>query len=193
MRSYILGKLLILIVLVGFFSPVLNAEDTRSIPLDMYLIIDGSTALENSKSDAIAWINNQIIDRILIEGDNISIWAAGDTAQMIFSGTISDSDGKKGIKDKLLTLDTEGNIADFAGAIREVSTRVSQTPQTRMAYTMLITASAEGLRPVLSGGSQSLLRWFRSERYERWQVLILAPDIGTKVQQAAANYMNAFR
>ena len=191
MRINIFGKLVILIILVSFYSPVLKAEDSRTIPLEMNLIIDGSTALKNSKNDTVAWISAQVVDRILKEGDKITVWVAGDKAQVVYSDTISNSDGKKGIKDKLSALDTEGKTADFAGALRDASARVSQTPQSRLAYTMLITASAEGLRPVLTGNSQGLLRWFRSEKYERWQVLIVAPDIGQKVQQAARAYMSS--
>ena len=192
MRSNILGKLLILIVLVGFFSPVLKAEDRRSIPLDMYLIIDNSAALRNSKNDTVAWINEQVVDRILMEGDKITIWAAGDTAQVVYSDTISASGDKNAIKDRLQALDAGGRTADFSGALRDAQARSSQTAgdRSRISYTMLVTASAEGLEPTLAGGSQGLLRWFRSEKYERWQVLIVA-DIGRRVQQAAAAYMSS--
>ena len=188
-------KLFILIVLVGFLSPVLHAGDGRTIPLDMYLIIDASSSLQNSKNDTVAWINEKVIDRILTEGDKVTIWTAGDKAQMIYSETLSGTAGKKEIKDKLLALNTGGKTADFSGALRDVLSRISQTAgsRSRLSYTMLITSSAEVLEPTLTGGAQGLLRWFRSEKYERWQVLIVAPDIGGKVQQAAAGYMSSLR
>ena len=176
--------LLILTVLV-IFVVSLNAEDKRIIPMDMYLIIDGSSALKNSKEGAVSWINEQVVDRILIEGDRITVWNAGEKAQIIYSETISASSGKGPLKDTLQTLDTEGKTADFPGALSEVLPRVSQTPKDRLSYTMLITASAEGLEPVLRNGSQNLLRWFRSERYERWQVLIIGLDIGQRARTAA--------
>ena len=187
-------KLFILIILVSFI-PLLNAEDRRIIPLDMYLIVDGSSSLENSKSDTIAWINSQVVDRILMEGDRITIWTAGDRAQLIHSGTITAAagGGKSELKGKLQALELRGKNADFSGALRELTTRVSQTASNRLAVAMLVTASAEGLEPVLTGSSQGLLRWFRSEKYERWQVLVVAPDIGKKVQQAAGAYMSSIR
>jgi hypothetical protein len=191
MRSTILGKFFALVVLTGVLSPVLEAEDRRSIPLDMYLIIDNSAALRNSKNDTVSWINANVVDRILMEGDRITVWAAGDRAQIIYSDTISGFDGKKEIKDKLLTLDASGSSADFSGALTDVQSRLSQTTGGRLPYTMLITGSAEGLEPALAANSQGLLRWFRSERYERWQVLIVAPDIGRRVRQAAAAFMNS--
>ena len=187
MRSF-----LILIVLVSFLFP-LSAEDKRTIPVDMYLIIDGSSSLQSFKSDAVNWINERVIDRILMEGDKITIWTAGDNAQLIYSDTIVSSAGKAGIKDKLGAITTGAKTADFSGALKEAASRVSQTSQDRLAITMLITASAEGLEPVLTGSAQGLFRWFRSEKYERWQVLIVAPDIGKKVQQNAVAYMGSRR
>jgi hypothetical protein len=180
-------KLLILIILVSF-SPFIGAQD-RTIPLDMYLIIDGSQSFQNAKNDAVAWLNSQVIDRILMEGDTISIWSAGESSGIIHSGQVTG--GKTDIKDKLQTLKTDGKTADFSGALREAASRGSQTPQSRLSYTMLITASAEGLEAALTGSNQGLFRWSRSERYERWQVLIVAPDIAPRVRDAAASYMNA--
>ena len=191
MKSTILQKSLLLTILVSFL-PLLNAEDRRTIPLDMYLIIDGSSALKNPKNDAVTWINRQLVDRILIEGDRITVWSAGDRARVIYSDTITAS-GKSALKEKLNALETGGKTADFSGALREVLPKVSQTPRDRLAYTVLITASAEGMEPALTGSSQNLFRWFRSEKYERWQVLVVAPDIGPKVKQSAAAYMSSIR
>ena len=192
MRSEILRKLFILTILVNF-APLLNAEDKRTIPLDMYLIIDGSSDLKNYKEDAVSWINQQVVDRILIDGDRITVWNAGNKAELIYSETISDSSGKNELKDKLMALDTEGETADFASALREVLPRLSQTPKDRLTYTMLITSSAKGMGDAFRGSSQSLFRWFRSEKYEHWQVLVVAPDIGEKVQQSAQAYMRSIR
>ena len=182
---------LTLALLAAFLAP-LGAEDVRAIPLDMYLIVDGSSALQNSKNDTIAWINQQVVDRILADGDRLTIWAAGDRAQVIYSDTVSAA-GKAGIKEKLRALDTGGKTADFSGALGEASSRLPGTASDRLAVTMLITGSAENLEPALAKNAQGLLRWFRSEKYERWQVLIVAPDLGKKVQQAGAAYMSALR
>ena len=190
MKSKFLRIFFILVILAGFI-PRLKAEDRRVIPLDMYLIIDGSESLKNPKNDIITWINEQVVDRILLDGDKITIWTAGEKAQVLFSDTISGSGGKNQIKDKLKALESTGKTTDFSGALRDASARVSQTPQGRLSYTMLITASARGLESALSGNAQGLLRWFRSEKYGGWQVLVVGPDIGRKVQQSAAAYISS--
>ena len=189
----IIRKLYFLTVLLIFLPVFLTAEDKRIIPLDMYLIIDDSSSMQASKNDAIGWINEQVIDRILADGDKITIWTAGDKAEINYSDTISGDAGKKTVKDKLLAMGSEGKTADFTGALIDAASRISQTPRDRLSYTMLITASAEGLEPVLTGNSPGNLKWFRSEKFQRWQVLVVAPDIGGKVQQAAAAYMRTLR
>ena len=181
-----------LIILVSFLG-ILWADDLRKVPMDMYLIVDGSTSFQSAKSDAIAWVNGQVVDRILMEGDRITIWSAGDRAQIVYSAEVSSTGVKTEVKDRLLALSTDGRTSDFSGALRELEPRLLQTAQNRISYTMLITASAGGLESVLTGSSSDMLKWFRSEKFQRWQAFVLAPDIGSKASQAAIDYMNSQR
>jgi hypothetical protein len=190
MRSNILLLFTIFGILAGF-SPAINAEDKRNLPLDVYLIIDGSESMKNLKNDALAWINRQIIDKILIAGDQINVWTAGDKPELIHSGEVSASGVSSETKEKIANFSVTGKKADFSGALRDAAARAAKTPQNRLAYTVLITASAEGMVGSFSGNG--LFRWFRSEKYERWQALIFDPNIGPKVQQAARSYMNSQR
>jgi hypothetical protein len=188
MKSYNMRIFLSFIFFVAVL-PLLNAQNNRTMPLDMFLIVDGSSFMENSKNDVLTWINDQVIDRILVDGDKITIWSAADEAQVIYSADVSEK-VKSEIKDILKLMETKGKTPDFSGALRDAASKASGLDRSRMSITMLITASAEGLRPAMAGGSQSPLRWYRSERYERWQVLIVAPNIGQKVRQAALSFMN---
>jgi hypothetical protein len=195
MRNSNLFRITILIVLVGF-SPLLNAEDSRTIPLDMYLIIDGSQAFQNAKNDVITWANAQVVDRILAEGDSIAIWTAADASSLVYQSVVSSgisSGGKSAIKDTLTSLTANGQSADFAGALKDAAAMAFRAPDDRLSCTMLVTASAEGLGNALTEDSRNLFKWFRSERYERWQVLIVAPGIEPKVREAAASYMRSAR
>jgi len=192
MRVTFIRKIFILVILAGGLS-LLNAQDRRTIPLDMYLIIDGSSALEQSRTEIMTWINEQV-DRILMDGDRITIWAAGDSARIIHSATISGDAGRREIMESLRALETRGQTADFSGALMDLASRLPQTPgRNRLSYSMLITASAAGLQPALTGGAQQLLRWSRSEKSARWQALVVAPNIGGRVQQAVAAYMSSQR
>jgi len=178
------------IAFFAIFLPRLDAQDSRSIPMDLYLIIDGSQAFQASKTGAIAWINEMVVDRLLLEGDRVSVWAAGESAELVYSGAIPASGEKDDLKAQLAALTATGRAADFAGALRNVHSGISGD---RLSYTLLVTASAGGLERAIAGDTQGLFRWFRTERYEQWQVLAIAPDIGGKVSQAAAAYMNSLQ
>jgi hypothetical protein len=190
MQTCKVGKFLAFALLIVFL-PRLSAEDKRSIPLDFYIIIDGSEAFQSSKTNAIAWINENVVDRLLLDGDKISVWAAGDRAELVYSGDVSASGGNGAIKDRLLSIGATGKSADFSGALRNVNALVSGAAGGRLPYTMLVTASAGGLESALAADAQGLFRWFRTEKHEQWQVLVVAPDIGRKVNQAALAYMNS--
>ena len=192
MRYFNDRKVFILIILVMFFG-TLNAEDRRTIPMDMYIIVDGSSSFQAVKSEAVAWVNQQIVDRILLEGDKITIWSAGDSAQIVYSAELSSPSGKNEIKNFLMNLVTEGRTSDFSGALRDLEPRLSAAQQNRLTYTVLITASAGGLESVITGNASAMLRWFRSEKFQRWQAYVLAPDISRNVSQAASDYMNSQR
>jgi hypothetical protein len=190
---------IILIILVLFSSFLkadpnsLLADDKRVIPLDLYLVIDSSESINGVKDEALTWVYSNVVDRLLVEGDKITIWSAGDSARIIHNGEITASGGKQEIRDLLQNLVTNGKGADFPGALRDLAGRVSQTDQNRLSYTVLVTSSAGGLESALTGSSQTLLRWSRSEKYSGWQVLVAAPGIAPKVQQAALNYMSSQR
>jgi hypothetical protein len=186
-------RFLIILIILVVFSSFLNADDKRIIPLDLYLVIDCSESINSVKNDALAWVSSKVVDRLLIEGDKVTIWSASDKAQIIHSGEISASSGKREITDLLQNLAANGKTADFPGALADVAARVSQTGQNRLAYTVIVTSSAGGLESTLTGSSQPLLRWSRSEKYSGWQVLVAAPDIAPKVRQAALDYMSSQR
>jgi len=193
MRGTILRKIFIFVILVGGLS-LLSAQDRRNIPLDMYLIIDASSALELSRNEILTWIHEQVVDRILMDGDRITIWAAGDSARVIHSATISGDAGKREIRERLQALEARGDTPDFSGALRDLASRLPSTPnRNRLSYSMLIAASASGLHATLTGNAQHLLRWSRSEKSSRWQALVIAPNIGGRVQQATAAYMSSQR
>jgi len=183
---------LILIILVGF-SSFLKADDKRVIPLDLYLVIDCSESINSVKNDAFDWVYSNVVDRLLLEGDKVTIWSAGDRAQIVHNGEISASGGKEEIRDLLQNLATNGKSADFSGALLDLEPKVSGTGQSRLPFTVLVTSSAARLEDALTGSSRPLLRWSRSEKYSGWQIIITATDIAPKVRQAAASYISSQR
>jgi hypothetical protein len=181
-------KTITIFLLFLIISGFLQAQDHRSMPLDLYLIIDASEKFRETRDESAAWINEQIIERLLQEGDRLVIWSAGDTATIIHTETIGAS--KEEAKNKVASLDTRGRSADFGGALREASSRAAAGGANRLSMTLLISGSAETLASSLGAGS-GLCRWSRVEQYSRWQALVIAPAIGDKVRRAAAAFMSS--
>jgi hypothetical protein len=167
---------------------LLFSEDVRNRPLDMYLIIDGSSHLEGVKDAALGWISGELVDAILQEGDRLTIWSAGDKARIVFEETLGAA-GKEGIKEKLKALDTRAASPDFPGALREAAqVRARRAGPGRISYTLLVSGTAGGLGASLSGSSLNLIRYSRVEEFKGWRTLVVAPEIETKVKQAAAAF-----
>jgi hypothetical protein len=189
MKVTIRKKSHILWAFFAFLMPgLLHAADKRSLPLDLFLIVDGSSTLASAKNDAVAWLSREYIDRILIEGDTLNIWSAGDKAQLVYTETMGAK--KDAAKDKLKALDTSGKTPDFISALKEAAAKAGPQDGKRLKVTLVITGSAEAFAPTLEGSSASLLRWSRVEESSRWQALMVAPGIGDKVHRAALAYMS---
>jgi hypothetical protein len=189
-------KLIKRILLIGwggllfFCLPgLLRAEDKRTMSLDLYLIVDGSSLHKNAKSETVAWIKTELIDRILQEGDSLTIWSAGDRVEILYSGSIGAQ--KDEAKKKLDSLDTSGKKSDFSGALREAAAKAAQNSQggKRMELTMVVGGSAEALAEDIGGKNANLFRWSRVEVFSHWQVLVVDSTIGSRVRSAAAAYM----
>jgi hypothetical protein len=175
---------------MAFLLPAfLQAQDIRTIPLDVYLIVDGSSQTPGAKNEIAAWIGEQLIDRILKDGDSLTLWSAGPKAQILFSSVLGGANGKDAAKAKLVSLDASDGVPDFAGALKDAAARAALGGSGRMRYTLLVSASAGALAPALTGKDAYLFRWSRVEDYSRFRVLVVAPDIHAKVRQAAAAYM----
>jgi hypothetical protein len=160
----------------------LFAADVRTIPLDMYLIIDGSSHIEASKNEAIAWLSGEIIDRYVQNGDRLTIWSAGEQINMIYSDTVSGG-STDAVKEKLKSLDTGAKQADFPAALKAASAKVADND--RISYTLLLSGSASGLAPSVMGNT---LRYSRIAQFNGWQALVVAPEIASRVQKAAQSY-----
>ncbi|MDR2476212.1 MAG: hypothetical protein LBD18_00290 [Treponema sp.] len=181
MKNCFSGKILFtLIALSGLFP--LYGEDRRSSPIAVNLIVDGSSALGGVMDAVSAWVSGSVLDRILQDGDRVTVWIAGGEAKIAYSDTITGSGGKDTIKKALTTIPAQGDTADFAGALRDAASRNSGGGIT---YTLLISASTAALSPTLLGANASLVRFSRVEEFRGWRAMVIALNIDSKVRRAA--------
>ncbi|MDR1900874.1 MAG: hypothetical protein LBQ88_01135 [Treponema sp.] len=184
-RKIILGGGL---VLSAFFPCLLGALDSRKTPVDMYLIVDGSLFMKETKEDAFKWLNREIIDNILQEGDSLSIWKAGDSAELIYTGYLKDNSEREKLKGLLQSFKNEDLRADFESALRDAVRRSGGKTGKRFVYTVLIGGVGSALSPD-ENISDGLFRYSRVEEFSGWRVLHIATGIQSQVKQAADAFM----
>jgi len=173
-----------LILAVFICLAPLDGADTRSTPINVNLIIDGSSSLSAVKDEIISWVLSRL-DTILVEGDNVMVWSAGSQARVIYSGRINSAADKEAVKNSIRQISGSGNTADFSGALREASSRQSSG----FSYTMLISASGASLSSVLSSPQANLLRFSRVEEFPGgWRALVVGLNIDARVRRAATAF-----
>ncbi|MDR2398102.1 MAG: hypothetical protein LBD74_05000 [Spirochaetaceae bacterium] len=186
---------LLVVGLAGLlFSTRVGAEDkrtspgdTRSIPLELFLIIDGSAALSSVQDEVVRWLHEQVVDRILREGDTFTVWLAREKGEAIFSERLRGVGDKARIKRVLQALPLQEGSVNFAVPIREATARSQRS--SALTYTLLISGYASGPTPSLGGDAVGLLRFTRVEEFSGWRATVVGLGINSRVRQAAAAYM----
>lgn len=170
----------------------LLAEDApaaaRAVPMDMYLVVDGSTALKNGRERALQWLCDYAVDGLLREGDRLHIWIAGKTAERIFSETLDEEHTKDSVKTLLRGITLKAVKPDYAGALRDVSGMTAAVGEGRITYTLLI--SGAGGSSTAGQQLTSLLRYSRAQEFSGFRAIVTDPGIGPMVREAASAYMN---
>ena len=163
-------------------------------PINVNLIIDGSSALAGAKEDIIAWVSDHL-DQVLADGDTITVWNAGAAASVVYTGTINGGSGREDVRKSIGDLSAFGDIADISGALAAVDAQIKTKEQIReqgsiFSYTLLISASPSALISLLSGPQANLLRFSRVEEFSGWRAIVVGLNLDTKVRRAAANFIN---
>jgi hypothetical protein len=182
---------LFFLIFGGLLSP-LFAGSGRSLPLDIFLIIDGSAALEQGRDKALGWLCGRVVDGLLQEGDRLTIWVAAEKAEELYSGGVTGNETKETIKALIRAIPAKDKDADFSGALREAAKREqanSGRDSERLAYTLLIGGMAAGYNSLAGRETLDFLRYSRFEDFSAWRAVTVAPGIEADVKNAAAAFM----
>jgi len=179
-----LTRFVLPLVLAVFYclTPLYGADSQRP-PIDINLIIDGSQAFSDSREEIASWICSRL-DQILADGDRVTIWSAGASAKVVYSGSINSNADSEAAKKIVRELSASGNSVDFAGALKEAASRQSSS----YSYTLLISASQEALSYILSSSNANLLRFSRIEEFSSWRALVVGLNLETRVRAAASAF-----
>jgi threonine synthase len=167
--------------LLAVYSTVYLGSNTRSSPIDVYVIVDSSSAMERGKEEATAWLCKTLIDDMLLTGDQIWVWTAGDKPNLVYSGSLGN---KETVKAVIRSIRLEGNRADYRGALEEARTKAVKS--NRITYTLLISGSGAKDPPSVEAESAGLLRYSRVENFSGWRILTIGLDLDSKVRRTSA-------
>jgi hypothetical protein len=179
-------------LMFGCLLSPLFAAAGRLLPVDIFLIIDGSVALRQGRNEALDWLCDHVVDGLLQEGDRLTIWIAGEKPEELYSGGMAGNETKETVKTLIRAIPAKDKSADFPGALREAAKRRginSGRDSERLACTLLISGMAAGYNSLSGKEMPDFLRYSRFEEFSAWRAVTVAPGIEADVKNAAAAFM----
>ncbi|MDR2210141.1 MAG: VWA domain-containing protein [Spirochaetaceae bacterium] len=173
--------------LVFAFLTLNLGADIRTIPIDVYIIVDSSSAMERGREEAVSWLCTAVMDGLLQQGDGLWIWTAGEKPELVYSGTLGSD--KEAPKTLIRSITFRGDTADYRGALREAQSAIARRSG-RISYTLLISGSGAKDPPSREAESAGLLRYSRVESFAGWRVLTIGLDLSPRIRQSRSYYMN---
>jgi len=180
-----LKNIKILLPLVSLFFLIISPVYAQRAPIDVNLIIDGSSSLTSVKNEITTWVNTRL-DQILSDGDRVTVWSAGSQSKVIYSGKMDAAADRDAVKKSIRDLLPAGSNPDFSGALRDASSRQSAG----YSYTLLISASPAALSSLLSGRQAGYLRFSRVEEFSNWRALVVGLNLESRVKKSAAAFFS---
>ncbi|GHU12931.1 hypothetical protein FACS1894161_2190 [Spirochaetia bacterium] len=168
---------------------------TRRVPLDVYVIIDSSTAMGRGKNEAVSWVCDAVLGGTVQNGDRLNLWTAGEKPALLYSGEIS-ADTREDAKKLVRNIRFQDGSADYRGALNQARTQIlagteysGRSADGRLSYTLLVSGANPKDPPVKEAESAGLLMYSRVENFSGWRVLTVGLDVGVKVRQNTSTYM----
>lgn len=178
---------------LGIASPArLYAENVRSGTIDAYILIDASKAMENTGEMALNWVNNALVNDILIPGDRVQIWSITEEAELLFNDTLENEDDVARLSSTIRSIQFTASSADYAAALRKaVQAESSRQNRDRIAFALLIEGYDDSGKTIEStyGDIAKLLRYSRVDDYPGWKAITVGLGIEPRVKAATASYM----
>jgi len=181
-RHYLKIMKALLPLLFAVFFSLTNAYAQRD-PIDINLIIDSSSSLAAVKDAVIEWVSSRL-DQILVAGDRVTVWSAGQSAGVIYTGRMDSSADREAVRTSIRNINPSGDAADFIGALTDASSKQSSP----YSYTLLVSASAPALSSLITGPNGDLLRFSRIEEFSSWRAIVVGLNLGARVSRAASAF-----
>jgi hypothetical protein len=167
------------------------AEDVRSGPINLYLIIDTSSSLSSHYAEALSWIRSTVFESILQKDDMITIISAGSTTQILSDITFTGPESSQGLEKSLQSIRLQDTFANLAGAIREAKQRdLTKSHINSLGVALLITGtdSKTAVYEKNNKELEDLLRYSKVEDFPGWKLVVVGLNLEGKIKAATAEY-----
>jgi hypothetical protein len=159
MYEFLTARIRLIAVIFIALSGFAFGENIRSGELDMFIIIDGSSALSSGRDGAVQWLCDYAVDGMLREGDRLTIWLAAAPARRLFSETLGPNT-LEAAKSLIRSINLVGETADYKGALQAAAE--NEASARGMAYTLIVGGAQAG-HASFPGGEEAAALLFRRQ------------------------------
>ncbi|AEJ19287.1 hypothetical protein Spica_1141 [Gracilinema caldarium DSM 7334] len=173
------------------FSFFNYAEDVRSGPIDLYLIIDTSSSLSSHYAEALSWIRSSLLDSILQKDDMITIISAGTTTHILSDITFTGPESSQGLEKSLQSIRLQDAYANLAGAIKEARRRdLTKVHPKALGVALLITGTdnTTAVHEKNDKELEDLLRYSKVDDFPGWKLVVIGLNLDGKIKAATTEY-----
>ncbi len=170
----------------------LHGEDLRKGPINMYLIIDTSFAMEGHLPEALSWVNSVFLQGLNCPGDTITVWTAGATPAFVTQIIIQQPEDLKNLQTLIQSLSIQKENPDYVAALKlAVQAEKDRKNQEPIAFALLLSGTGVMLSGKNSSSSElaALLRYSKVEDFDGWKAIVVGLGVEQRVEEATKSYM----
>lgn len=166
------------------------AAGERTIPVDMYILIDKSLSMaEPGKYESLhAWVRDQLLDQMLIEGDSITLYQFYGKAERILSRTVNSNEDKTAVRKAINAIHPDGQYTDIGLALDTLKQDLDKRPPSDRFTILFLLTDLKHEAPWTSryageqeGFTSPYLAQARILQHDAWYEITLDMDIQDKV------------
>jgi von Willebrand factor type A domain. len=190
-----------LCILVFFtFPPLLAGE--RTVPVDIFLMIDKSLSMaESGKYDSLhRWVQTQLIDQILIDGDWITIYQFYGKTDRLLTMTVSTPADRSRITGTIGKIQPDGQYTDIGLALDTMNDALARRGTNGRHKILLLLTDLKQEAPWTSryaGSPDSFESPYLAEarilEHDRWYEITLDMDIQDAVVKTSRELYSAMQ
>ncbi len=188
--ALITRKLIYTVFIAGIISILPIAAGERTIPVDLFVMIDSSLSMaEPGKFDSLRhWVQDQLIGQMLIDGDWITIYQFYGKSERLLSLDVESQADREKIQDTIAHITPDGQYTDIGLALDTLKEALAaRTDDGRLKILLLLTdLKQEAPWTSRYAGEQDLfdspyLAEARQVKHDEWYEITLDMDIQNAV------------